>query len=269
MSSKSRQILTSPAFLLSLSLLLLNDFYLKFAFPGLISGKLSDFAGLFAFTLFWMAVFPKFGRAISVVVSAVFILWKSSYSQPVLDIWNALQIGRISRTVDLTDLIALPVIPLAYFYGIREELRRQAPKWTAALMAVVSVFAFTATSYRTKFDYQNKYYFGGSKTDLFNKIDELHLTYFDFPLKSEEKHSGRLDLEIPSSICFGDFISAIVEVTEETGQTIVSLKELEHRCPKSSGDQERLLKEFEKEFIGRLKAGTPQTKHYERPKSAN
>ncbi len=268
MWSKSSQILTSRAFLLSLSLLLLNDFYIKPHFPGLISGKLSDVAGLFAFALFWIAMFPKFRGTVCVVIALAFILWKSSYSQPIIDALNGLQMGRISRTVDLTDLIVLPIISLAYIYGGREKQRRQVPRWTAAFMAVVAVFAFTATSYRTRFDYQNKYYFQGSKTDLFNRIDELHLTYFDHPLRSEEKASGQLRLEIPSSICF-DSITAVVEVTDETGQTIVSLKQLEHSCPESSGDQERLLREFEKEFIERLKTGTPQTKHWEKPKSAN
>lgn len=173
---KGSHILTSHGFLISLSLLLINDFYLKLVLNGQFTSKVSDFAGLFAFTLFWIAVFPESGRTICVLVAGAFFLWKSVYSQPVLDLWNRLDIIRISRTVDLTDLIAVPMIPFAYLYGIRERPEKRVRKWTVALIALVSIFAFTATSFRTRFDYENKYYFQGSRVDLFNKIDDLHLT---------------------------------------------------------------------------------------------
>lgn len=263
MSNKSSQILTSPAFLLSLSLLLLNDFTLKSNFPGLITGKLSDFAGLFAFTLFWMALFPKWGRTVAVAIAAAFTFWKSSYSQPIIDSWNRLQIGSISRTVDLTDLIALSIVPLAYWYGIRERQFHQVPRWSVALVTMISVFAFTATSPSIKtFDYHQQYYFQGSKGELFKKIDELHLQYFDFPLSPEEKKSERLVLQIPSSSICRRYFSATFHVSEKLGQTIVSLEKLEHPCPERTGERDRLLQEFEKEFIERLRTGTPQTKHY-------
>ena len=254
--------LTSPGFLIALSLLLVNDFYLKSAIGGPITGKLSDFAGLFAFTLFWLALFPQFAGRICVSVAGLFTVWKSGYSQPLLDFWNQIGIVRISRTVDMTDLVALAVIPIAYYY--RTDIRRQVrvPSWTVALISVVSIFAFTATSFRTKYDYENKYYFQTSEADVLNKIDELHLTYFDHPLTTDEKKSGNLALTIPSSMCF-DYISAYVEIKEVNKQAVVSLKSLEHKCPESRGDRQKLLEEFEREFIERLKTGTPQPRHYE------
>lgn len=268
MSISRNSILTSPGFLTTLSLLIVNDFYLKSAFGGRITGKLSDFAGLFAFTLFWLAMFPQFGGRICVALAGFFAVWKSSYSQPLLDLWNQIGIVRISRTVDLTDLIALTVVPIAYYYGtwIRREVRVSIR--TVALITVVSIFAFTATSYRTKYDYENKYYFQMSETEVYHKIDELHLTYFDFPLTTGERQSGNLDLEIPSSICFG-FIRAYVEVQEVNKQVVLSLKHLEHRCPEGSGDRQKLLEEFEREFIERLKSGTPQPRHYEPSNNQN
>lgn len=48
---KRSEILASPGFLISLSLLLCNDFVLKPTFSNQFTGKLSDFAGLFAFTV--------------------------------------------------------------------------------------------------------------------------------------------------------------------------------------------------------------------------
>ena len=261
------QILTSRGFLIGLFLLLANDFYFKGAFGGQVTGKLSDFAGLFVFTLFWIAVVPRFRRVVCAVVAMAFVFWKTDYSQPALDAWNNLQLGRISRTVDPTDLMALPMVLLAHWYSFRLQHPTWVPRTAVTLIALVSIFAFTATSYRTRFEYKNEYYFQGSKTDLFNQIDELHLTYFDFPLRPEQRESGKLSLEIPSDICF-DSISATMEVTDANQKTIVSLKKLEHSCPERSGDQERLLREFEKEFIERLKTNTPQTKHYKSRTSA-
>lgn len=267
MQFRESQILTSRGFLTGLFLLLANDFYFKRAFGGQVTGKLSDFAGLFVFTLFWIAVVPRFRRVACIAVAMAFVFWKSSYSQPVLDAWNNLQLGRISRTVDPTDLMALPMVLLAHWYSLRSLQPSWVPRKAVSLIALVSILAFTATSYRTRFEYQNKYYFQGTKTDLFNQIDELHLTYFDYPLRPEQRESGKLSLEIPSDICF-DSISATMEISEANPQTIVILKELEHRCPKRRGDQERLLREFEKEFIERLKTNTPQTKHYKSRTSA-
>ena len=45
-------MLTSPGFVVGLSLLLLNDLFLKARFHNPLTGKLSDFAGLFVFPLF-------------------------------------------------------------------------------------------------------------------------------------------------------------------------------------------------------------------------
>jgi hypothetical protein len=252
-------ILTSPGFLISLSLLLINDFFLKSVFSNPLTGKLSDFAGLFAFALFWIAILPRLRSGICVAVALGFAFWKTSYSQPVVDIWNAQGIARFSRTVDLTDLIALTVLPLAYAYTHQKVSSSVNPKWIQASIALVAVFAFTATSFRTKYeDYGNTYNFPGSKAELFKKIDDLHLTYFDFPLRDDEKKSGKLELTIPSSMCF-DSIDAEVDVKEIGNQTIVSIAKLQHHCPKHNGDREKLLAEFEKEFIERLRNGTPQT----------
>ncbi len=58
-NSRQLQILLSPEFLIGLLLLLMNDFVFKELFHNWLTGKLSDFAGLFIFPLFWSALFPK------------------------------------------------------------------------------------------------------------------------------------------------------------------------------------------------------------------
>ncbi len=255
-------LLISPGFLISLSLLVLNDFYLKSAFGNAFTGKISDFAGLFAFTLFWIVFFPRHRLGTCLALALGFTFWKTTYSQPIVDSWNALGIVQISRTIDLSDLIALSILPGAYYYSNRKSLISPAPKWALTSIGLISVFAFTATSFRTKYeDYGKTYDFAGSKTELFKKIDDLHLTYFDYPLREEQKESGKLELTIPSSMCF-DSIDADLEVKETGNKTIVSITRLQHHCPEHDGDREKLLAEFEKEFIERLRNGTPQTKHY-------
>jgi hypothetical protein len=43
----------------SIFLLLINDLYLKFEYHNYLTGKLSDFAGLFAFPYFFSCLIPK------------------------------------------------------------------------------------------------------------------------------------------------------------------------------------------------------------------
>ena len=85
-------IFLSPGYLLSISILIVNDLYLKQAFHNVLTGKLSDFAGLFAFCLFWCALFPKYRSRIAIIIGALFVVWKSQYSQVLINAWNELNI---------------------------------------------------------------------------------------------------------------------------------------------------------------------------------
>ena len=259
---KRSHILTSLPFLIGLSLLLANDFYFKPVFHNEVTGKLSDFSGLFVFALFWIALFPQFAGRLFLIIGIAFVFWKSAYSQPVLDAWNALGMLNLDKTVDFSDLAALSVLPFAYHYANRAIPMQFPRRWAVCSIALISVFAFTATSYRTSYDdYHKNYFFPGPKANFFQKIDDLHLTYYDFPLREEVKSSDKLELWIPAAMCFGK-ITALIEVTEADGQTVVNLKKLTHDCPEHDGDRDKLLSEFEKEFIERIRTNTPQTKHY-------
>ena len=50
----TQSIILTKIYISSLILLLLNDILLKQLFPGFITGKLSDFTGLFIFVVFWI-----------------------------------------------------------------------------------------------------------------------------------------------------------------------------------------------------------------------
>jgi hypothetical protein len=137
--------LVSFSFLLSLGLLLLNDFFLKQLYGNWFTGKLSDFAGLFAFTFFFITLCPRHRQKIIILVSVVFVYWKSELSQPLIDLLHGLGI-HLDRTLDLTDLIALPMIFLASFI-CKKISPRQSSRMLSAVLIFVSCFAFMATSY--------------------------------------------------------------------------------------------------------------------------
>jgi len=101
-----------------LFLLLVNDYFLKQAFPGAISGKLSDFAGLFIFSMLAIEVFSKKPAVTLALIGITFIFWKSSLSDAFISIWNLNGVYRIGRVVDYSDLMALSVLPVARKYSL-------------------------------------------------------------------------------------------------------------------------------------------------------
>lgn len=147
------KIFLSPFFIFCLFLLLLNDFFLKQQFHNFLTGKLSDFAGLFVFPLFFAAFFPKRRLAIYISTAILFIFWKSPFSQSLIDFWNLIVYFKIWRVVDYTDLLALSVLPLSYFYFETETQKQKtfslsfAKRAFVSFVVLLSVFAFTATSF--------------------------------------------------------------------------------------------------------------------------
>ncbi len=125
-----------PAVLAALALLLVNDHVLKAAFPGTVTGKLSDAAGLVFFpVLLWSLVEVLARRRLStrarlacVVVTGCFFALAKTWA-PAAELYragiSALQwpvravaaaiagravpaLARVSFVVDPTDLLALP-----------------------------------------------------------------------------------------------------------------------------------------------------------------
>ncbi|MFB6257447.1 MAG: hypothetical protein ABEH38_02045 [Flavobacteriales bacterium] len=150
--------LKAPPFLLALLLLLVNDLYLKGAFPNAFTGKLSDFAGLFVFAVFLSSIFPRAIRTISVLTGVLFILWKSPWSQGAIDAWNGLPLFQVGRTEDWSDLTALSVLPLVYVHQAWSS-GQKGVKISPVLPMLLSCFAILATSYRSEVDHRKDYEF--------------------------------------------------------------------------------------------------------------
>ena len=106
-------LLLHPAFLVSLFLLLLNDISLKYEFHNSITGKLSDFCGLFAFVIFWLALIPGRKKSVIISIALFFTWWKSPLSTPFIQGWNETMPFSIARVIDYGDLFALVVLPIA------------------------------------------------------------------------------------------------------------------------------------------------------------
>lgn len=114
--------LRSPLWWLMLLLLIANDFAFKGSglMPGIVTGKLSDFAGLMVFPLFLALIIPKRGAIVwalcHIATGAAFCAVKLIPAAGVLYV-SALNAIGLSGQIwfDATDLIALPMLCASFF----------------------------------------------------------------------------------------------------------------------------------------------------------
>ena len=149
-------LLTGPAVVLALVLLVANDGILKPAFGNWVTGKLSDVAGLFAWALCWCALAPRRRAAVFCLTTVAWLVWKSPLADVPLAAWNALGAWPLARVVDYTDWLALVALVPAWHVvarareaAEREPVRVAFRAWRRAgarVSLVVAVVAFSATS---------------------------------------------------------------------------------------------------------------------------
>ncbi|WP_421948522.1 hypothetical protein [Phaeodactylibacter xiamenensis] len=253
--TRQLSLLQSPAFLLSLGLLLLNDFYLKGAFPGLLTGKLSDFAGLFAFALFWIGLFPAYRKSICWGIALFFVYWKTPFSQPLIEGWNSLTGLHYARVVDYTDYLALPVLILAYRYSLA-----YAPDWKVrvpyAIPFSVAVFAFLATSEPDEYDrflvLDETYELPYGKNEFVPRVDAADSLFIEHGLPlSEGLEADTVNISYYAAHCGGYQWADIVLIPRNDSLTNLQVIGL-YYC---TDDQQRrpLAKaEFERQVIDKI-----------------
>jgi hypothetical protein len=117
------------------------------------------------------------------------------------------------------------------------------PRPAVYLVAIISIFAFTATSYSKKTAYNNDYQFQISSTELIKRM--RHLPSHDVGLNFGDSDT----FEITFDSCTG---RATVTLRGKDNQSVISLKEIDYRCP-SGGDKQEMLQYFEKEFVNKLR----------------
>jgi hypothetical protein len=158
---KGLRRLLDPVFLGALALLLLNDHLLKAAYHNFWTGKVSDFAGLYAFAWLGMRLLPGRAAGVAWFLAIAFAFWKSPWVMPLLDAWNAAGILPLHRVLDYGDWAALLVLPMAYrrssMVKAQLSMARRDHKLAEGLVLCLSIFAFCATSYTNDFDFDAKY----------------------------------------------------------------------------------------------------------------
>lgn len=153
-------LLLHPVPIVALAVVIVNDRWLKVHHPGIVSGKLSDFAGLVYFPLFVASAFelarwiirrdrwmigPRFVDTVTVITGTVFALakiwhpWAEAYRSVFGVVWWPVDtlgsfvrgdgfapLGRLGLVQDPTDLVALPMLCLPPLIARGVARRRQA-----------------------------------------------------------------------------------------------------------------------------------------------
>lgn len=147
---KIKDLILNPYFLTGLGLLIGNDLVLKWYYANPITGKLSDFAGLFILPIFIANMLPGSKKSIALLIGILFILWKSPISTPIIELVNSFSVLSFNRIVDYTDLIALSILPICHAI-INNEKYQALPQYglyvyLKVLTLVTASFAFMGTS---------------------------------------------------------------------------------------------------------------------------
>ena len=143
---------------ISILLLILNDHFLKYQYPGFLTGKLSDFSGLYFFPYLIALLLilisgdqmekHRLGM-LAVIGSAVFFVgiktvpWFNNLVEAIL---NVLHGGSSVIVLDPTDLVALPVLILSWRLWNRKNLDQ--PYWYLWVVVILAAGATLATSCR-------------------------------------------------------------------------------------------------------------------------
>lgn len=149
-----RCILSIP-FFLALFVWIFNDHILKYEYPGLVTGKLSDFAGLFCFPFVLGFLLNNFFKNLKErdslyisIFSVALIFSLANLSEDIYYFIKCIFWGKESLvTSDPSDLIALVVIPfMILFYDWIEESANETPSIYAYPFVLVSILTFLNTS---------------------------------------------------------------------------------------------------------------------------
>ncbi|WP_462250863.1 hypothetical protein [Ferruginibacter sp.] len=195
-----KQKLAHPAFILSVLLLITNDWLFKVSFHNFITGKLSDFAGLFAFPFFLSTVFPRLKKPLHVFTGVLFIFWKSDLSQPIINLLNSIYIP-VNRTIDFGDNIALISVIFSYIFFNTCTQPYIAKPIFIKVIAIVSCIAFMATSVpprdlRKFIAIDKEYPFNFSKRELLSRLNSVQLK----EINQANKVSGQVDFDSETNV---------------------------------------------------------------------
>jgi len=198
----NKKYLLSPIFIISLSLLLLNDLLFKDIYHNGVTGKLSDFSGVIVLILFLHFITNHRKWLNSLIVAAFFIFWKSPISDSFIEAFNSFSPFRIGRIVDYWDLLALLSLPLLGKISFSER-SFSGNRTIVPLLSLLTVFALTSTSrYRdhmTGWEYPQLVYEFTSKLSPGDFIAQL---YQNSNLKLKRQDSIYVEYQKVNSFLF-------------------------------------------------------------------
>ncbi len=253
------RLILSPGFLLGLAILAGNDFFWKSLYHNWLTGKLSDFAGLWSISLFTIAIVRMPPRFVILSWGIVFLLWKSSYSQPLIDFWNQAGLPTVERIADPTDYIAITTLPLALIYARKRQalaslelawLRRGAIITTIGL----SLFFFTATSFvGDHVCCGEKYQFNISKSEFLSRLRKTTAQDISHVEKLSNEDGDWYSFYLKEDYC-GRKVNVNIRIKEQANTTHVSVAYILYNCKQENDSFVR--QRFEKEIIEPIKAAT-------------
>ena len=216
-----------PVFLLSVTLLILNDWFLKYTFHNALTGKLSDFAGLFAFPFFWSLIFDAHKRTIHIATALLFVFWKSGFSQPLIDAMNGLGLP-IARTVDFTDNVAI-LFALASWQVLKADVGVRIKPFFQKMVMGVACLAFMATTLpprdtRKFVNIDKTYPFPFSKHELVSRLNMVQME----EIREINKLSGLVDFDSETNVFHyhgsSDTLAVLLDCTQINDQDTIQLK---------------------------------------------
>lgn len=199
----------------------------------MLTGKLSDFAGLVVFPVFVYVIFPGSGKWIVPVAGILFVIWKTPIVTPFINWLNSYVPFTIQRVVDLTDYWALLVLPLAQriinqsnSIVIRTRFLFKAGR---AIIAVFSFFAICATSIQHPGEMpRGTVYIGKTftvKKSRFEIIEAIRSMGYNVEYHQAENDSTAIGLSSAQSIPYYQTDSIVLfDNYTKTTDTILSVK---------------------------------------------
>lgn len=139
MSRNKTLLLLHPFFLVCLFLLIANDHWWKYEYANVLTGKISDFAGVFVMAVCLVAC-CRVSKNFAIIFTALFFCWwKSPLSE-----WLITTFG-LTRVVDYSDLSALSILPAIYWIK-PAHYNKLVQKFALPVIAIISWTAMVATS---------------------------------------------------------------------------------------------------------------------------
>lgn len=149
-NNNQKYYLLNFVFVTGLMVLVINDHVLKLVFSNWITGKLSDFSGLLIFPMLLAFLFPKFLKMNTILTGVFFVFWKSPFSEAFINAYNQYIPIQLHRVVDYSDLIALSILPVSYYFLTNMDkfgkLKIQSKRLSPVFVLIPAVLAFLATS---------------------------------------------------------------------------------------------------------------------------